>query len=106
MLDKIMPANAKKAVDLAKQAVGGGPEATPADITKVFQPSREVVVVTDRDRLVNDPNRTYVNALDHTAGHAERLQDERPSNPDMALHEQARKATDAGLTVSARSEPV
>jgi len=27
----------------------------------------------------------------------QRLQDDRPSNPDMALHEQARKATDAGL---------
>ena len=57
MLDKIMPANAKKAVDAAKQAVAGGQAATTADISKVFQPSREVVVVTDRDRLINDPNR-------------------------------------------------
>src|SRR5581483_8927457 len=45
MLDKLMPANAKKALDVAK-AVTGGPAATTADITKVFQPAREVVVVT------------------------------------------------------------
>ena len=63
----------------------------------MFQPSREVVVVTDRDRLINDPNRPYMNALSDLQRAMQRLQDDRPSNPDMALHEQARKATDAGL---------
>jgi type VI protein secretion system component VasK len=97
MLDKIMPANAKKAVDTAKQAMAGGTAATTADITKVFQPSREVVVVSDRDRLINDPNKPYVNALSDLQRAMQRLQDDRPQNPDMALHETARKATDAGL---------
>ena len=84
-------------MDAAKQAVGGGQAATPADITKVFQPAREVVVVTNRDRLINDPNAPYMNALSDLQRAMQRLQDDRPSNPDMALHEQARKATDAGL---------
>ena len=97
LLDKFMPAGAKKAVDAAKQAVGGAQAATPADIGKVFQPAREVVVVADRDRLINDPNRSYMNALSDLQRAMQRLQDERPANPDMALHEQARKATDAGL---------
>src|SRR5579883_3200170 len=96
LLDKIMPANAKKAVDTAKQVVGGGEAATTADITKVFQPAREVVVVSDRDRLINDPNRSYVNALSDLQRAMQRLQDDRPQNPDMSLHETARKATDAG----------
>ena len=97
LLDKLVPAGAKKAVDAAKQAVSAAPAATPADIGKVFQPAREVVVVTDRDRFVNDPNRSYMNALSDLQRAMQRLQDDRPSNPDMALHDQARKATDAGL---------
>src|SRR5581483_150120 len=71
--------------------------APPADITKVFQPAREVVVVTDRDRLINDPNRPYMNALSDLQRAVQRLQDDRPQNPDMSLHEAARKATDAGM---------
>jgi type VI secretion system protein ImpL len=97
MLDKIMPANAKKAVDAAKQAVGGGQAASPADITSVFQPAREVVVVTDRDRLINDPNRAYMNALADLQRALQRLPDEKQSNPDVTLLDAARKATDAGL---------
>ena len=69
----------------------------------MFQPAREVVVVADRDRLINDPNRSYMNALSDLQRAMQRLQDDRPQNPDMALHEQARKATDAGLIASARS---
>jgi type VI secretion system protein ImpL len=98
ILNRIMPSNAKKALDTAKQLVpAGGAAMSPGDITKVFQPSREVVVVTDRDRLINDPNRNYMNALNDLQRAMDRLQDDRPSNPDMSLHDTARKASDAGL---------
>jgi type VI secretion system protein ImpL len=92
--------NTKKAMDVAKQvraAVPSTPTATPGDITRVFQPSREVVVVTDPDRLVNDPNRQYMNALAELQRAMSRLVDDRPANPDMSLHDAARKATDAGM---------
>jgi type VI secretion system protein ImpL len=97
MLDKLMPAGAKKAVETAKQAVGGGQAATTADITKVFQPSREVVVVTDRDRLVNNPNSAYMNALADLDRAIQRLPDDKRQNPDPALAEAIQKAVDAGL---------
>jgi type VI secretion system protein ImpL len=96
-LDKAVPAGAKKAVDAAKQFVDSRAAASPADIGRVFQPTREIVSPNNRDRLIDDPNRTYMNALADLQRAMQRLQDDRASNPDMSLHETARKATDTGL---------
>jgi type VI secretion system protein ImpL len=97
LLQRFGSSSTKKALDVAKQAqaaVATTPAATPGDITKVFQPSREVVVVTDHDRLVNDPNRQYMNALADLQRAMSRLAD---SSTDLSLQEQAHKAIDAGM---------
>ena len=96
-MDKIVPAGARKAVDAAKQVIESRAAATPADIGRVFQPTREIVSPNNRERLIDDPNRTYMNALADLQRAMQRLQDDRASNPDMSLHETARKATDTGL---------
>jgi type VI secretion system protein ImpL len=100
LLQKFGSSNTKKAMDVTRQAQAvmvTVPTATSADITKVFQPSREVVVVNDPDRLVNDPNRQYMGALADLQRAMSRLVDDRPSNPDPTLYDAARKATDAGM---------
>ncbi|HLX46007.1 MAG TPA: type VI secretion system membrane subunit TssM [Bryobacteraceae bacterium] len=96
-VDKIAPPGAKKALDVAKQLADSRVVATPADIGRVFQPAREIVSPNNRERLIDDPNRTYMNALADLQRAMQRLQDDRASNPDMSLHEAARKATDTGL---------
>jgi type VI secretion system protein ImpL len=95
-IDKI-PGGTKKALDAAKQVLDSRASASPADIGRVFQPTREIVKPDNRDRLIDDPNRTYMNALADLQRAMQRLQDDRSSNPDMSLHETARKATDSGL---------
>lgn len=96
LLDRMLP-GAKQAVDAAKQvAAAKPPAATTADIVRVFQPAREVVPPESRDRLIADPNRAYMNALAELQRAMARLENDRPSNPDLALHEQARRAVDSG----------
>ncbi|MGH9558722.1 MAG: type VI secretion system membrane subunit TssM [Bryobacteraceae bacterium] len=98
VLEKFASGKTKKALELAKQAVDSAPPAlTPGDIGRVFQPSRQVVSPDNRDRLIDDPNRAYMNALAELQRAMQRLQDQRPSNPDLSLNDQARQATDAGL---------
>jgi type VI secretion system protein ImpL len=84
-------ANAKQVADALPAAA---PMATPADITRVFQPAREVVSPTNRDRLIDEPNRQYMNALADLQRSMERLD---TTNPDISLHEQARRAYDSGM---------
>ncbi|HLH38688.1 MAG TPA: type VI secretion system membrane subunit TssM [Bryobacteraceae bacterium] len=99
MADKLVPASAKRAASMANDAAKAvmTPARSLADIGRVFQPTREVVSPNNRDRLIDEPNRAYMNALADLQRAMQRLQDDRPNNPDLSLHEAARRATDAGM---------
>jgi type VI secretion system protein ImpL len=96
LLDRILPVAAKKAV-AATQTSAEDPSNSTAEITRIFQPAREVVRPGNRDRLVDDSNRAYINALGDMQRAIERLQNDPPSNPDLALHEQALRTAENGL---------
>jgi len=93
--NKLLSSNAKKVLDAAKAAAPA--TRSPGDIGRVFQPARQVVSPNNRERLIDDPNRAYMNAMADLQRAMQRLQDDRPNNPDLSLHDAARKATDAGL---------
>jgi type VI secretion system protein ImpL len=98
LLERILPQSVKKAAEVAKQATpAAAPSLTPADIGRVFQPSREVVPAANRDRLIDDPNRAYMNALSELQRAMKRLETDRPNNPDMSLHDQARRSQEQGF---------
>jgi type VI secretion system protein ImpL len=98
LVKKLVPAKAQKVATAAQQALPeNAPQATPADITRVFQPVREVVSANNRDRLIDDPNRNYVNALAALQTAMKALVDDRPNNPNLSLHQSAKQAVDSGL---------
>lgn len=97
-ITRMLPSRTNQAVNLAKSAMPTvAPPETTDDITKVFQPSREVVSPNNRDRLIDDPNRKYMDALADLQRDMDKLQNDNPSNPDMNLNQQAAQAVDAGL---------
>jgi type VI protein secretion system component VasK len=80
----------------AAQAPQGGPGAESGVLTKVhaaspndsvtgisraFQPIRETVKAGNRDRLIDEPNRAYMNALSGMKLAMSRLESDRPGNP-------------------------
>jgi type VI secretion system protein ImpL len=99
---RLLPTSARRAADAAKQAqaLAAASSAVPltvGDIARVFQPAREVVSPNNRDRWIDDPNRTYMNALADLQRAMQRISDDHGSNPDLALHAQARQITDTGM---------
>ena len=97
-ITRMLPSSANQAANLAKSAMPTvAPPQTTDDITKVFQPSREVVAPGSRDRLIDDPNRKYMDSLATLQGDLDKLSNDNPSNPDMNLNQQAAQAVDAGL---------
>ncbi|HEX4169616.1 MAG TPA: ImcF-related family protein, partial [Bryobacteraceae bacterium] len=68
-----------------------------AEFARIFQPVRQAVQVGDRDRLIGDLNRGYVNALGEMQQAMERLAHDSSSNPDFSLHQQAQAAFEKGL---------
>jgi type VI secretion system protein ImpL len=96
LLDRILPVATRKAV-AATQTSADDPSNSTAEITRIFQPAREVVRPGNRDRLVDDSNRAYINALGDMQRAMQRLQNDPPSNPDLALHEQALRTAESGL---------
>ncbi len=95
LLARILPASAKKAGAPVNSSSNDG--IFTADLARVFQPVREVVQAGNRDRLIGDPNRDYVNALSEMQQAMARLKDDPPANPDLALNEQAQQAAAKGL---------
>jgi type VI secretion system protein ImpL len=98
LLNKLLPAKVQKVAAVAQNALPAGePQASPADIARIFQPASQVVSVTNRDRLIDDPNRNYMNALAAMQTAMKALVDDRPNNPNLALHQSAKQAADAGI---------
>ena len=98
LLNRLIPSSARKAATVASEAMPkAAPAATPADISVVFQPVREVVSPNSRDRLIDDPNRNYMNALAQLQTAMQRIADDHSSTPDIAVNQQARQAVEAGL---------
>lgn len=100
LLNKLMPsnANAQKAIAAAKQMTAvQGTILTPGDISRVFQPARQVVSLQDRDRLITDPNRNYMNAIANLQRAMDSLASSHSSTPDVGLNQAAKQAVDSGL---------
>lgn len=94
LLARILPAAAKKAAPVNSSSNDGN---LAADLARVFQPVHEMVPAGNRDRLIGDPNRDYVNALSEMQQAMARLKDDPPSNPDLTLNAQAQQAAEKGL---------
>jgi type VI secretion system protein ImpL len=97
LFNRLIPSSAKKAATIASQAMPQQPPAaTPADISRVFQPVREVAPPGSRERLIGDQNRNYMNALAQLQLAMQRISEDHSSTPDIGLHQQARQAVDSG----------
>jgi type VI secretion system protein ImpL len=102
LLNRMLPSKARQAAGAAtaisKQLnATQGPVLTPGDITTVFQPARQVVNVQDRDRLISDPNRSYMNALANLQQAMTNLAGSQSGAPDVSLNTAAKNAVDQGL---------
>ncbi len=102
LLSKLGFSKADQAAKKAEKAAAAvetqkAPAMTAADVTRVFQPAREVVPPGSADRLIGGPNQAYMTALANMQRAMDNLKDDRPSNPNMSLHEAAKQASDAGL---------
>jgi type VI secretion system protein ImpL len=105
LIDKVVPAGAKKALDLAKQVFPNNPKASPADVVRLFQPVRAAISVDNPDNWINDPNQAYMAKLHDLQISMEKLKDDRPAKPDAVLNKEAASAVDAGLAqVSAMAQ--
>ena len=72
------------------------PAATAANVAQVFQPDQTVVLPTATDRLIDSPNQSYISSLLSMQQAMDNLKDDRPSNPNLSLHEAAKNASQAG----------
>ncbi len=98
LLNKLLPSKVQKAAAVAQRALPASePQASPGDIARIFQPAAQVVSVTNRDRLIDEPNRNYMNALAAMQTAMNALAADRPNNPNLALHQSAKQAADGGI---------
>jgi len=99
LMNRLLPSSMKKAAKAAQQVAAAVDKATlsPSDIGRVFQPAREVVPPANSERLIDEPNRPYMNTVSDLQRAMQRLENDRPNNPNLALHAEARKAQEDGL---------
>jgi len=92
--DRLVP-RAKKAKDeIAKSLPVEAPPLSQTDIFQVFQPVRTVVNPGDKDHLVTDANRTYINSLAELKSALDALPPDRNANLDVALNDKAHAAAE------------
>jgi type VI protein secretion system component VasK len=89
---------AKEAERTAKMAASpeDGARLSQTDIFNVFQPVRTLVTAGNRDRLVSDPNRAYINSLAGLQTALEALPRQRDARLDVSMNAGARQALDKG----------
>ncbi len=75
---------------------------TVADVSRFFQPAREVVPPGNRDRLIDDGNRGYMAALGGMQRAMARLETDGPSSPGLAF---ARRGAKGGGSRARRRPP-
>ncbi len=96
-LGRLFP-GARKGQDAMKKVLPQQPAApslSQTDIFNVFQPVRSVVKPGGRDRMIDDPNRGYIDALANLKAALDALPHDNTARLDVSMNNQARQAIDA-----------
>jgi type VI secretion system protein ImpL len=93
-LNNLLP-KGKKAQDAAKDVLPPlTPAVSPTDVFNVFQPARMVVNPGNRERLVDDSNKGYLDSLETLKAALEAFPRDHNATPDNALIDAAHHASD------------